>query len=99
MIHDAEDLIHPDELRWINYYAARYDFVQTPVLALATPLRKLTHGIYCDEFAENHSRDMTVRATLGGFVPSCGRGNGVSPRCARASGAGVVQSSVRARRR
>ncbi len=76
MIHDAEDLIHPEELRWINYYAARYDFVQTPVLALATPLRKLTHGVYCDEFAENHSRDMTVRAVLGGFVPSCGVGTG-----------------------
>ena len=76
MLHDAEDLIHPEELRWINYYAARYDFVQTPVLALATPLHKLTHGVYCDEFAENHSRDMTVRAALGGFVPSCGVGTG-----------------------
>jgi len=76
MIHDAEDLIHPEELRWINYYAARYDFVQTPVLALATPLHKLTHGVYCDEFAENHSRDMTVRPVLGGFVPSCGVGTG-----------------------
>jgi bacteriophage N4 adsorption protein B len=76
VIHDAEDLVHPEELRWINYYAARYDFVQTPVLALATPLRKLTHGVYCDEFAENHSRDMMVRAVLGGFVPSCGVGTG-----------------------
>ena len=76
MIHDAEDLIHPEELRWINYYAARYDFVQTPVLALATPLRQLTHGVYCDEFAENHSRDMTVRPVLGGFLPSCGVGTG-----------------------
>jgi adsorption protein B len=76
MLHDAEDLIHPEELRWINYYAARYDFVQTPVLALATPLRQLTHGVYCDEFAENHTRDMTVRAALGGFVPSCGVGTG-----------------------
>lgn len=76
MIHDAEDLIHPEELRWINYYAARYDFVQTPVLALATPFRKLTHGVYCDEFAENHSRDMRVRAALGGFIPSCGVGTG-----------------------
>ena len=76
MLHDAEDLIHPEELRWINYYAARYDFVQTPVLALATPLRQLTHGVYCDEFAENHSRDMTVRPVLGGFVPSCGVGTG-----------------------
>jgi adsorption protein B len=76
VIHDAEDLIHPEELRWINYYAARYDFVQTPVLALATPLHHLTHGVYCDEFAENHTRDMTVRAALGGFVPSCGVGTG-----------------------
>lgn len=76
VIHDAEDLIHPEELRWINYYAARYDFVQTPVLALATPLRQLTHGVYCDEFAENHTRDMTVRPVLGGFIPSCGVGTG-----------------------
>ncbi len=76
LIHDAEDLIHPEELRWINYYAARYDFVQTPVLALATPIYKLTHGVYCDEFAENHTRDMTVRAALGSFVPSSGVGTG-----------------------
>jgi adsorption protein B len=76
VIHDAEDLIHPEELSWINYYAARYDFVQTPVLALATPLREGIHGIYCDEFAENHTRDMTVRAALGSFVPSCGVGTG-----------------------
>jgi adsorption protein B len=74
VIHDAEDVIHPDELHWINYYAARYDFIQTPVLALPTPLWDLTHGIYCDEFAEYHSRDMTVRPLLGGFVPSAGVG-------------------------
>jgi bacteriophage N4 adsorption protein B len=76
VVHDAEDLIHPEELGWINYYAARYDFVQTPVLALATPLHKLTHGIYCDEFAENHTRDMNVRAAMGTFVPSSGVGTG-----------------------
>lgn len=74
MVHDAEDVIHPDELRWVNYYAGRYDFIQTPVLALPTPLWELTHGIYCDEFAENHTRDMTVRPLLGGFVPSAGVG-------------------------
>ena len=76
LIHDAEDLIHPEELSWINYYAARYDFVQTPVLALPTPLHWLTHGVYCDEFAENHTRDMLVRESLGGFVPSAGVGTG-----------------------
>lgn len=77
--HDAEDLIHPEELLWINYYAARFDFIQTPVLPLPTPLRALTHGVYCDEFAESHTRDMIVRAAAGrnawrGFVPSAGVG-------------------------
>lgn len=74
--HDAEDLIHPDELRWINLYSARYDFIQTPVLALETPLLALTHGVYCDEFAEYHTRDMVVRPLLGGFVPGAGVGTG-----------------------
>ena len=76
MTHDAEDLIHPEELRWINYYAARFDFIQTPVLALRTPFFALTHGVYCDEFAEYHTRDMAVRPLLGGFVPSSGVGTG-----------------------
>jgi bacteriophage N4 adsorption protein B len=74
--HDAEDLIHPEELHWINYYAARFDFIQTPVLALRTPFFALTHGVYCDEFAEYHTRDMAVRPQLGGFVPSSGVGTG-----------------------
>jgi adsorption protein B len=78
LTHDAEDMIHPDELRWINYYAGRYDFIQTPVLPIATPIWKWTHGIYCDEFAENHTVDMVVRALCGGFVPSAGVGTGYS---------------------
>jgi len=74
--HDAEDLIHPEELRWINYYSGRFDFIQTPVLPLPTPFRDFTHGVYCDEFAEYHTRDMTVRPISGGFVPSSGVGTG-----------------------
>lgn len=74
--HDAEDLIHPDELHWINLYAARYDFIQTPVLALPTPWTAFTHGLYCDEFAEYHTRDMPVRPRLGGFLPGAGVGTG-----------------------
>jgi adsorption protein B len=34
------------------------------------------HGIYCDEFAENHTIDMSVRARTGGFVPGAGVGTG-----------------------
>lgn len=74
--HDAEDLIHPEELRWINAYAQHFDFIQIPVLALATPFWSLTHGVYCDEFAENHLRDMVVRSTFGCFVPGAGVGTG-----------------------
>ena len=74
--HDAEDLIHPQELRWINAYAERYDFVQIPVLALATPFTALAHGVYCDEFAENHSRDMVVRSEYACFIPGAGVGTG-----------------------
>jgi adsorption protein B len=80
VIHDAEDVIHPDDLRWLNYYAQWYDMVQIPVLALPTPFRQLTHGVYCDEFAEFQFKDMPARETLGGFLPSCGVGTGFSRR-------------------
>ena len=76
--HDAEDLIHPEELRWINAYATHFDFIQIPVLALATPFWSFTHGVYCDEFAEYHTRDMVVRSSFGCFVPGSGVGTGYS---------------------
>jgi bacteriophage N4 adsorption protein B len=80
LTHDAEDLIDPDALRWINYYAQFNDMVQIPVLALKTPLRKLAHGVYCDEFAEFQFKDMPARQWLGGFIPSNGVGTGFSRR-------------------
>jgi adsorption protein B len=80
LTHDAEDLMDPDALRWINYYAQWYDFVQIPVLALPTPLRNLPHGVYCDEFAEFQFKDMPARQLLGGFIPSNGVGTGFSRR-------------------
>ena len=83
--HDAEDIIHPQAMRWINHFIARsFDFVQIPVLALKTPLLALTHGIYCDEFAEMHTRDLPVRSALGAFVPSAGVGTGYSRRALEA---------------
>jgi bacteriophage N4 adsorption protein B len=74
--HDAEDLIHPDELQWINFYASRYDFIQIPVLAVTAPHTSLTYGIFCDEFAEYHTRDMAVRSQFHCFVPGAGVGTG-----------------------
>jgi len=78
LTHDAEDLMDPDALLWINYYAQWNDMVQIPVLALGTPFRKLTHGVYCDEFAEFQFKDMPARQLLGGFIPSNGVGTGFS---------------------
>jgi adsorption protein B len=74
--HDAEDLIHADSLTLINWFSREYQMVQIPVLALPTPALELTHGIYCDEFAEFQSKDIPVRQRLGGFLPSNGVGTG-----------------------
>ncbi len=76
MLHDAEDLVHPDSLRLVNFYSREYEMVQVPVLPLPTGWAKFTHGNYCDEFAESQSKDIPVRQRLGGFLPSSGVGTG-----------------------
>ena len=80
VIHDAEDIIHPEELRVINAWSGDYDFVQIPVLQLATPIRQWIRGVYSDEFALVHSRDLAVRSAVGGFVPSAGVGTAYTRR-------------------
>lgn len=81
--HDAEDLMHPDSLRLINFHSRWFDMVQIPVLPLATPLCHFTHGVYCDEFAEYQSKDVPLRTVLGGFLPSNGVGTGYTRRAIR----------------
>ena len=78
--HDAEDLIHPDSLRAINAHLADYDMIQIPVLPLPTGIGDWVHGVYIDEFSEFQSRDLYVRARLGGFLPSAGVGTAFSRR-------------------
>jgi len=76
MTHDAEDLIHPESLRLINWYSREYAMVQVPVLPLPTGVGEFTHGVYCDEFAEYQTKDIPVRQRLGGFLPANGVGTG-----------------------
>lgn len=72
LFHDAEDVIHPLELRESARLLQHHHMVQFPVLPLPMKPRKLTHGVYADEFAEFHCRDLRVRAAWGGFIPSAG---------------------------
>ncbi|MEZ5392997.1 MAG: glycosyltransferase [Bryobacterales bacterium] len=74
MLHDAEDVVPAGELKQANRACRWYDMAQFPVFPLPTPLWEPTHGVYCDEFAESHSRDLPARAFSGGFVPSAGVG-------------------------
>jgi hypothetical protein len=76
MTHDAEDLVHPDSLRLVNWFSRDYAMVQVPVLPLPTPMREPTHGLYCDEFAEFQTKDIPMRQRLGGFLPANGVGTG-----------------------
>src|ERR1700684_140505 len=65
--HDAEDIIHPASFRTINHYSRKYDMVQIPVLPLRTPFWHVTHGVYCDEFAEFQLKDMCARGIMRSF--------------------------------
>jgi len=74
--HDAEDVIAPESLRLINWFSRDYQMVQIPVLPLPTGPAEMTHGVYCDEFAEYQQKDIPARQRLGGFLPSNGVGTG-----------------------
>ena len=74
LLHDAEDVIHPLEIAVASAALECGHMVQTPVLPIETGPWDWTHGVYCDEFAESHVKDLRVRADMGGFIPSAGVG-------------------------
>jgi bacteriophage N4 adsorption protein B len=76
VLHDAEDLIHPEALAVIDRERGTYAMVQIPVLPLPTPFGEFTHAIYCEEFAEFQIIDMPARQFSRSFIPSNGVGTG-----------------------
>lgn len=78
VIHDAEDVIHPAELRLFDRMIEHFDMVQLPVLPLINRQSRWVAGHYCDEFAEAHGRQLVVREMLGAGVPSAGVGCAIS---------------------
>jgi len=80
VLHDSEDVLHPLELRFFNYLLPRKDMIQLPVTSLDREWYELVAGTYMDEFAEWHAKDLVVRESLAGTVPSAGVGTCFSRR-------------------
>ncbi|WP_415774406.1 glycosyl transferase family protein [Paraburkholderia sp. J94] len=80
ILHDSEDVLHPLELRFFNYLLPRKDMIQLPVASLEREWYELVAGTYMDEFAEWHAKDLVVRESLAGAVPSAGVGTCFSRR-------------------
>ncbi|MBK3874108.1 glycosyl transferase family protein [Stutzerimonas frequens] len=80
ILHDAEDVISPLELRLFNYLLPRKDLIQVPVYPYVKRWWNFTTGHYADEFAELHGKDVVVREALVGQVPSAGVGTCFSRR-------------------
>ncbi len=75
VLHDAEDVVHADEIRLFDFMIDRFALVQLPVLPLpgrGTWLARAIANHYGDEFAENHGKALTVREALGASIPSAG---------------------------
>lgn len=84
VMHDSEDVLHPVELKFFNYLLPRKDMIQLPVASLERHWFELVAGTYMDEFAEWHGKDLVVRESLAGAVPSAGVGTCFSRRAMRA---------------
>jgi bacteriophage N4 adsorption protein B len=72
VMHDSEDLIHPLELKLFNKLVDIYDFIQLPVYSFSRPILSVVSGIYMDEFAEMHTKDLEVRQRISGVIPCAG---------------------------
>ena len=80
VLHDSEDVLHPLELKFFNYLLPRKDMIQLPVASMEREWYELVAGTYMDEFAESHAKDMVVRESVSGVVPSAGVGTCFSRR-------------------
>lgn len=74
VLHDAEDLVHPQALRLLEHLIGRADLVQLPVIPRRATRSRWVAGHYGDEFAELHGKQMVMREALGAAIPSAGVG-------------------------
>ncbi len=93
VLHDAEDVVHPLELKTFDRLIDRAAVIQLPVLPLPDRNSRWIAGHYCDEFAEAHIKELVVREAVGRGDPARrgrlrdrpARRSPASPRCRRAA--------------
>lgn len=86
ILHDAEDMVHPDALAAIGRALRDFDFVQIPVRPEPQRTSPWVAGHYTDEFTEAHAKVLVVRDMLGAALPAAGVGCGFArPMLARLS--------------
>lgn len=78
VMHDSEDVIHPLSFKFYNYLMPKISMVQLPIFPLEVGLNHMTHWTYAAEFSEIHTKDIVVRESIGGLVPSAGVGTAFS---------------------
>lgn len=80
ILHDAEDVVSPMELRLFNYLVDRKDLIQVPVYPFERKWYDFVGMHYIDEFTELHAKDVPIREAVVGQVPSAGVGTCFSRR-------------------
>lgn len=74
VLHDAEDVTHPKELKLFDRLVEYAGLVQLPVVPLIDPHSRWVGGHYADEFAEAHIKELVVREAVGAAIPLAGVG-------------------------
>jgi len=74
VLHDAEDVVHPLELKLFDRLVEYAGLVQLPVVPLIDPESRWVGGHYADEFAEAHMKELVVREAVGAAIPLAGVG-------------------------
>ena len=74
VLHDAEDLVHPLEIKLFDVMTEKAALVQLPVIPLLDAESRWIGGHYCDEFAETHGKELVVREAVGASIPLAGVG-------------------------
>lgn len=74
ILHDAEDIVHPEALRLFAHLIRKAALVQLPVIPRRARRSRWVAGHYGDEFAELHGKQMVLREALGASIPSAGVG-------------------------